>query len=209
MKILIGILLSMMPITVHADIVDGGQLIIGSTATIVGNAFSVGGSTFAVSGGTIVIGPQVYTTTVAKSGLITNAWLIVASTNPSGAASMTFTGLSPNRNYRLRWSLAGDVGNESVDYRFNNDAGANYDDSGSPGDNECETGFGGTFSIGFVEFRTTLDPTQVLTYSVGSGPSTISCFYTGSNPLSSMTIFSVQGGGFTGTVALEQLTTYY
>lgn len=89
----------------HAGDILGGQLVLVGSATVQGNAFSVGGSTFSVSAGQVVVGPQVYTTTAVVSSVLLNSWMIVASTNPSGATAVTFSGLSPQAWYRLRWSL--------------------------------------------------------------------------------------------------------
>lgn len=51
---------------------------------------------------TLRIGPQSHTTTATLTeGLLTNSWMIVASSNASGASSLTFTGLNSSATYRV------------------------------------------------------------------------------------------------------------
>ena len=77
--------------------------------------------------GANTIGPQGYATAITKSsGTLNNMWQVVASTNPSFAASVSFTGLTSLGFYRIHYNLKQNTSAGLLYVRFNNDSGVTY-----------------------------------------------------------------------------------
>lgn len=101
-----------------AAIAGGGDAALASTQT-----FS-GANTFLSS---VTIGPTAYTLAVTRSsGVLVGGYSLVASTNPSGASSITFTGLQAYRRYVLYYYGQHNTAIGRTRIRWNGDAGLNY-----------------------------------------------------------------------------------
>jgi len=61
-----------------------------------------------------------------KRNKLVNSWQIVGSVSPSGATSITFNNLSPNKQYAIEYNLSQNTIAGDLYLRFNNDSGNNY-----------------------------------------------------------------------------------
>lgn len=75
---------------------------------------------------TVTLGPMSYSTGVSTISKMSNVWMTVASTQAFNAVCSTFTGLSPDATYRLRWELYKVNGAGAILIRWHPDAGTTY-----------------------------------------------------------------------------------
>lgn len=210
-------------VTANAFFGNGSALTgIATGASLTSTQTFSGANTFVSS---VTAGPTAYTAAATvNSGVYVNAWMIVASTNPSAAHVSTFTALVPGVRYRISYFL---TKNTAGDFRvrFNGDLGTNYDASRittTGGTNDIatteatllDTAIGDTFqSEGSFEF---FSPSNLTGYVSGHGlfsvrpaggninSMTAAIQYTGVSALSSIN-FRNSAGTMTGWITLEAL----
>lgn len=179
------------------------------------------------------VGPQGYVTAITKSsGTFNNMWNVVASNNPSAVSSLSFTGLTANRFYRIHYNLKQNTSVGIFQAKFNNDGSVLYavtdtcNSSNASSDNYASAGATfwriegvGTaingYRQGFIEFSTLEDNSS---YTNVSGLSTFwanasippimtGCHshvvYTGGSTITSIQL-GVDAGTFTGFVYVEE-----
>ena len=71
-------------------------------------------------------GGSAYSLAANYSSVIKGGWTIVASTNPAGATTFTFTGLNNSLEHRLKFRFLHNTTDGDYILRFNGDSGSNY-----------------------------------------------------------------------------------
>ena len=175
-----------------------------------------------------------YSLAVNTSGGVVGSWLVVASTNPSRATAIPFTGIGPDRSYRLTWIGVQNTADAEHQLTYNGDTGTNYghiirrlDSAGNLNSDVNAVAARANFSFGVthpiltagsmfaeVNFRTLPgDNTYVKAYGHADyNTAAATTFqnaimageYNGAAALSSVTL-TISAGTFTGYVFLEQL----
>jgi hypothetical protein len=237
-----GSITSLSSVTASGFFGDGSGL----TGISGGSGDMINAATESISGAKIWLsssaaGPLIYTTTATTGpGAVTavgssfiNTWMVVASTKSYGASDIAFSGLTPNKEYKLLITWNQDTSGTGMLVTFNNDGGFNYKYSnlgsnsgnGSPilyssnSNDNCSIlsnvapgNYDGARLV--FDFSTNpLDDTKVFTNSTymtyRSGSNIVentagACYYAGSSALSTIRL-SVGSGTFTGTTRLLQL----
>ena len=183
------------------------------------------------------IGPQGYASAVTKSsGTLNNLWQVVASSYPSTTiSSITFTGLTINKRYRLHWSFNPQAASYGY-LRFNQDVTATvYDwtyrgvnsNSGAAvinGDNSdpacrlheanaaAQGGAGSSGSNGYCDIYTAIDNAAFAlcnTVVVDGNPfienSQASCWYYGGSAITSVQFAQTASAGINGVFYFQEL----
>ncbi len=190
-----------------------------------------------VFGASVTVGPVAYTSTATTgagatvaAGQIANSWMIVASTNPSGATASYFYGLKPNTEYRVRWpGLLQNTSLGALAVTFNGSSGGtaysyHVDCSASNGTTDNISSAGGASFVlegagaaatrhhkGILEFSSNGTNTMAQTWNtedVTTSEIMESCtggaVYASATALSSVKL-ATSAGTFTGNIYLEQL----
>lgn len=218
-------------------LVVGGTTITASAIDLLASTNTKTAAQTFVSSVTLAAGVYTSTATTAVSsrtvtaGALVGGWQIVASTNPSSAGIVRFTGLEDGRIYRMRWYYKQLTGGAGTHIRFNDDstataynwavkghdAGNNDRSGGAASDSECQMTtvdvLVNEYADGEFEFRTLADDaTDVMGkgyqgFVGGGGETTVtmSCKYGGTNRLVTISLRSDNGNPIRGFVYLEQL----
>ena len=114
---------------VHDSAGHGGSTLRPAILSMTASSLATFGPTVFTS--SVTVGALIYITTPTTStstvyGRSVNQWMIVASTNPSEATSVSFTGLRPDARYRMTVRLIQNTSDSQHIIRFNNDSAANY-----------------------------------------------------------------------------------
>lgn len=162
-------------------------------------------------------------------------WHVDQEQNPSGASSLSFTGLDPDARYGLEIQVSHASTEGTYEIQFNGDTGANYrwatdakasdnSDGGANSASDNQIDISASFnSSHFIDagesFHSTLrfqtdpsDTTKVFLYHSGAGNSLVTespqgtGFYDGASALTSIQL-KVSAGTFTGSVKLMKLGT--
>ncbi len=192
-----------------------------------------------VFGASVTVGPTAYTSTATTgsgatvaAGQLLNGWMVVASTNPSGATASYFYGLQGNREYRIRWpGLLQNTSLGALSVTFNGSSGGtaysyHVDCSASNGTTDNISSAGGASFVlegagaaaarhhkGILEFSSNGTNTMAQTWNtedVTTSEIMESCtggaVYASSTVLTSVKLLT-SAGTFTGTIYLEELIT--
>jgi hypothetical protein len=159
--------------------------------------------------------------TVRALGYI-NSLSLIATSNPSGASSVTFSGLNTGVKYVIYFNFLIIGNNLDLAYQFNGDAGNNYKGSQTTINNATHSGSQTTTTCYFDDTGTSAantnyigdivftsaetNHTRAYSYASTTDPTSTTvelsgCNYSGSSGLSSITI-SDPGGTLTGTANL-------